>query len=195
MIVGKIVELDPKMGRGGGIWLLKFKFQPSDGSSPQWLGAYTDRAGAPKAFASRALEERDMPEASRTEWALEVEKVAEKGYTNLYVTSARAVSDGEAITPATTGPMAHAPAVPTAATSRDASIIRQVAFKGAIEVSRSTGEQQDMNDLALRVHVLTNAFNRILQQAPGDQYVPIEPEPVDEPPEVDDDPFADEVPL
>jgi hypothetical protein len=194
-MIGKIVELDPKMGRGGSIWLLKFKFEPSDGSSSQWLGAYCDRAGAPKAFTSRALEERDMPEASRTEWALEVESITEKGYTNLYVTSARAVGEGEAITPATAGPVAHAPAVPTAATSRDASIIRQVAFKGAIECSPVDLDTQDRNDLAWRVHVLTNAFNRILLQAPGDQYVPIEPEPVDEPPEVDDDPFADEVPL
>tara|TARA_Y100000310_G_scaffold83953_1_gene80605 strand:- start:385 stop:1053 length:669 start_codon:yes stop_codon:yes gene_type:complete len=90
---GYVEEIDPKLGKNGQMWLLKFKFIDSD-EGPVWMGAYADRKDAPKAFVQRVVAEAELPEGDRTTWEITANTVEEKGYENLYVTSAKSSSNG-----------------------------------------------------------------------------------------------------
>jgi len=141
-IIGTIAEIDPKEGKNGQIWLLKFKLVALDGSS-HWLGAYVDRKDSPKAFVQRAMAEDSLPQEQRTVWDVEAEEKEERGYTNLYVTAAKSSTNGPAPVSLVASPDDGTP-VPTAGgrylgdtpraafpSEHDAVIIAEVAIKEA----------------------------------------------------------------
>ena len=176
MIIGKVADVDPKMGKdrdgkpSNTPWLVKFKFVTD--SQSLWLGAHTQKPNAPKAFAAKIVEERDLADGQKTLWELDYEEVTEGIYTNYYVTSARSVTSD---TPTVSTP---APALQQG--SKDDAIARAVAFKGAIDVlvkkvgasAASLPEEAYVGDIIWddilkcidAVSKLTDAFEAILQR-------------------------------
>ncbi|MAH51016.1 hypothetical protein CMI37_34690 [Candidatus Pacearchaeota archaeon] len=106
--IGKVGQVDPKYSATE-MWLLKIELVTEEGK--RWLGAYTSKKGYNTAgFVERVMAERDMPDDSKTLWYVEYETKTEKGYENLYVTSARSAQEGEVqAAPLTGGESAKAP--------------------------------------------------------------------------------------
>jgi len=125
---GYVEEIDPKLGKNGQMWLLKFKFIDSN-EGAVWMGAYADRKDAPKAFVQRVMAEAELPEGDRTTWEITANTVEERGYENLYVTSARSSTNGHA--PAATDTPAPLAAATRAAfpNEKDSLIVAQCAAK------------------------------------------------------------------
>lgn len=163
IITGKVADVDPKMGkdRSGNPsntpWLVKFKFITD--SQSLWLGAYTQKPNAPKAFASKVMEERDLADGQKTLWELEYEEVTEGEYTNYYVTSAHSLAP-DTPTVTVTEPTMTTPEVTTPVGSwaskldtTGRSIIRQVAFK---EIENKDGKE------ASALMALTDLYEEII---------------------------------
>ena len=152
VVVGKVLDVDPKMNKNNQLWLLKFSVESNEGTTV-WLGA---RPTNQKSLIDRVLQERDLP--SKSTWEIEYDMqtdTAKDGRTfeNNYVTSAKTVDPGTEVTPTEDTP------APTGfhASSRDALILRQVAFKGAIEKTDGSPEE---------VERLTNLYEKILLGQP-----------------------------
>jgi len=161
-VTGTVVEVDPKMNKNNQLWLLKFSVASNEGSTV-WLGA---RPTNQKPLIDRVLQERDLP--SKSTWEIEYDMqtdTAKDGRTfeNNYVTSAKTVDPGTEITPAEDTP------APTGSnvSSRDALILRQVAFKGAVEKTDGSPEE---------VERLTNLYEKILLGQPLEEPAPTETE-------------------
>ena len=161
-VTGTVVEVDPKMNRNNQLWLLKFSIASNEGSTV-WLGA---RPTNQKPLIDRVLQERDLP--SKSTWEIEYDMqtdTAKDGRTfeNNYVTSAKTVDPGTEVTPTEDTP------APTGSnvSSRDALILRQVAFKGAVEKTDGSPEE---------VERLTNLYEKILLGQPLEEPAPTETE-------------------
>ena len=133
-LIGTVAEIDPKEGKNGQMWLLKFKLVALDGSS-QWMGAYIDRKDSPKAFIQRAIAEDGLPQEQRTVWDVEAEEKEERGYTNLYVTSAKSSTNGHAPAAAADTPVFAAATRAAFPSEHDAVIIAEVAIKEATSIA------------------------------------------------------------
>lgn len=164
ILTGKVADVDPKMGkdRSGNPsntpWLVKFKFITD--SQSLWLGAYTQKPNAPKAFASKVMEERDLADGQKTLWELEYEEVTEGEYTNYYVTSARSLAPdtptATVTTSEVTAPVWKQVLQGSWASKLDTtgrSIIRQVAFK---EIENKDGKE------ASALMALTDLYEEII---------------------------------
>ena len=162
-VTGTVVEVDPKMNRNNQLWLLKFSVASNEGSTV-WLGA---RPTNQKPLIDRVLQERDLP--SKSTWSITYDVHTDtskdgRTFENNYVSAAKTVDpptedtpvDGTTIT--TTGSML-AP--------RDALIVRQVAFKGAVEKTDGSPEE---------VERLTNLYEKILLGQPLEEPAPTETE-------------------
>ena len=101
------------------------------------MGAYADRKDAPKAFVQRVMAEAELPENARTIWEITANTVEERGYENLYVTSAKSSTNGHA--PAATDTPAPLAAATRAAfpNEKDSLIVAEVAIKEARAIAEA----------------------------------------------------------
>ena len=190
-IIGTVAEIDPKEGKNGQIWLLKFKLVALDGSS-HWLGAYVDRKDSPKAFVQRAMAEDSLPQEQRTVWDVEAEEKEERGYTNLYVTSAKSSTNGHAPAAAATDTPAPLAAATRAAfpSDKDSLIVAQCAAKIAGLLSNHDKAERSKVMEDIDFYTLPIA-NRIVDTARALREVPAKEEPV----KAKEDSLFDEEPL
>tara|TARA_R100000306_G_C4325408_1_gene117381 strand:+ start:118 stop:666 length:549 start_codon:yes stop_codon:yes gene_type:complete len=179
-VVGKVVEVDPKMNKNNQLWLLKFSVESNEGTTV-WLGA---RPTNQKSLIDRVLQERDLP--SKSTWEIEYDMqtdTAKDGRTfeNNYVTAAKTVDAGTEVTPTEDTP------APTGSnvSSRDALILRQVAFKGAISILVASEKTDGSPE---EVERLTNLYEKILLGQPLE-----EPEPTETEADYDKDLFEEAV--
>ena len=142
-------------------WVANFSVQHTGGT--MWLAVKTQ--GPNQAFAEKIREEvRQLKEEERSLWRIEYDETEKekdgKVYTNRMVASALGVST---VTPPAPAP-APAPAAQQA-TSKDDSIARAVAFKGAIDlVAKKIGPKDVLLKCTDTVNALTDSFESILQR-------------------------------
>ena len=141
-------------------WLLKFSVN-SDGRT-LWLGAKHTKPL--ESFIAAAIAQGKVPPSDRAQW--EIEYTAEtstgkdgKTYDNRYVQSAHMVA---ASTPPSGGGGGS-----VAPSDREGAITRAVAFKGAVDILRTSlhGSSTPPDDIAkvgAAINSLTNAFEEIL---------------------------------
>jgi hypothetical protein len=137
-------------------WVANFSIQHTGGT--MWLAVKTQ--GPNQAFAEKIREEvRQLKEEERSLWRIEYDETEKekdgKVYTNRMVASAKIVTN----TPT------PAPAPAQQATSKDDSIARAVAFKGAIDlVAKKIGPKDVLLKCTDTVNALTDSFESILQR-------------------------------
>ena len=143
-------------------WVANFSIQHTGGT--MWLAVKTQ--GPNQAFAEKIRQEvRQLKEEERSLWRIEYDETEKekdgKVYTNRMVASAKIVTNTSTPAPAA-----------QQATSKDDSIARAVAFKGAIDlVAKKIGPLPvgpDDLDVLLKctdtVNALTDSFESILQR-------------------------------
>ena len=137
-------------------WVANFSVRHTGGT--MWLGVKTQ--GPNQAFAEKIRQEvRQLKEEERSLWRIEYDETEKekngKVYTNRTVASAKIVTNTS--TPA--------PAPAQQATSKDDSIARAVAFKGAIDlVAKKIGPKDVLLKCTDTVNALTDSFESILQR-------------------------------
>ena len=148
---------DPKRS-----WVVNFKLV-HDGGEDLWMGVAI--TGPNQQFAQKIMKEVDeLPKSERSHWEIGYEEnpkydsVNKITHQNAMVKSAKMISAPPAPAPA------PAPAAQQA-TSKDDSIARAVAFKGAIDlVAKKIGPKDVLLKCTDTVNALTDSFESILQR-------------------------------
>jgi len=158
-ITGTIDQVDTKLD-----WLLKFSVN-SDGRT-LWLGCKHTKPL--ESFVAAAIEQGNVAPDSRPQWEIEYTEETSTGkdgktYDNRYVQSAHMV----AASAPTSAPPGGGGGGSVAPSDREAAITRAVAFKGAIDILRTSlhGSSTPPDDIAkvgAAVNSLTNMFEAIL---------------------------------
>ena len=155
-ITGTIDTVDTKLD-----WLLKFSVN-SDGRTI-WMGAKHTKPL--ESFIAAAIAQGKVPPSDRAQWEIEYTEETSTGkdgktYDNRYVQSAHMVA-----APASPGGGGGGSVAPS---DREAAITRAVAFKGAIDLLRTSlhGSSTPPDNLAkvgATINALTDAFEEILR--------------------------------
>ena len=136
-------------------WVANFSVRHTGGT--MWLAVKTQ--GPNQAFAEKIRQEvRQLKEEERSLWRIEYDETEKekdgKVYTNRMVASAKIVTNTSTPAPAA-----------QQATSKDDSIARAVAFKGAIDlVAKKIGPKDVLLKCTDTVNALTDSFESILQR-------------------------------
>ena len=164
-ITGTIDQVDTKLD-----WLLKFSVN-SDGRT-LWLGAKHTKPL--ESFVAAAIEQGKVAPADRAPWEIEYTEEISKGkdgkeYNNRYVQSAHMV--------AASAPPSGGGGGSVAPSDREGAITRAVAFKGAVDILRTSlhGSSTPPDDIAkvgAAINSLTNTFEQVLHKTYTDPEPP-----------------------
>jgi len=136
-------------------WLLKFSVNSDERTI--WMGAKHTKPL--ESFIAAAIAQGKVPPSDRAQWEIEYTEETSTGkdgktYNNRYVQSAHMV--------AASAPPGGGGGGSVAPSDREAAITRAVAFKGAVDLLRTTLHDDDPQEVGAAVWALTDTFEAIL---------------------------------